>query len=79
MPGNATYYTSDFTEICFLMAQGVQIVRTSRDGDRITFIFDDSNGVCRALMDDFLLGRDQVSASRLLTERAKALKIIRAS
>lgn len=79
MPVNSTFKTSDFTEICFLMAQSIPILTTERDGDRVTFVFDDSDGQCRAYMDDFFLGRDQVSASRILAERQKALKIIRAS
>ena len=77
MQVKATYRTSDFTEICFLMAQSIPLIEAERDGERVTFVFDDSSGICGAMVSDFCLGRDQVSATRLLHERARALKIIR--
>lgn len=79
MPVNSTFKTSDFAEICFLMCQSIPILSTERSGERVVFVFDDSDGQCRAYMDDYVLGRDQVSASLLLTVRQKALRIIRAS
>ena len=79
MPAKTTYRTSDFTEICFLMAQSIPLLSTERDGDRVTFVFDDSNGQCNAYVNDFVLGRDHVSASRILAERQRALRIIRSS
>lgn len=79
MPAKITFKTSDFVEICYLMSHSIPIFTTERFGDRVTFVFDDSDGQCRAYMDDYLLGRDQVSATRLLTERQRALRIIRAS
>ena len=77
MPANSTYKTSDFTEILFLMSHSAPILATERDGERVTFVFDNSDGQCWLLANDYYLGRDQVSASRILAERQRALRIIR--
>lgn len=79
MPVRSTYRTSDFVEICFLMAHSVPLVTTERAGDRVTFVFDDSDGQCGSFVHDFLLGRDHASTSRILAERQRAMKIIKAS
>jgi hypothetical protein len=76
MPTN-TYRTSDFSEICFLMARSVPIHTVTRDRERVTFTFDDSDGQCGAYMNDYVLGRDQVSAVRIMAERQRAMKIIK--
>jgi len=78
MKNITNYKTSDFAEICFLMAQSIHLITTERDGDRVTFVFDDTDGRCNAYVNDYVLGRDQVSASRLLSERQRAFKIINA-
>jgi hypothetical protein len=75
----ATYRTHDFAEICFLMANEIVIVGTERVGERVSFVFDDSNGQCGAYVHDFLLGRDQASTSRILAERQRAMRIIKAT
>jgi len=61
------------------MALSVPIVSTSRVGERVTFVFDDSDGQCGAYANNFILGRDQVSASRLLAERQKAMRLIKST
>lgn len=71
-----TYMTSDLTEILFLMCHERRILRAERDGQRVTFVFDDSDGTCKELMRQYVLGHDQVSASRILAERQKALRLI---
>lgn len=78
MPTN-TIRTSDMTEIVFLMARSIPIVSVSRNGDRVTFAFDDSNGEAGAYMDDFMMGRDQVSAVRFMQERQRALRYIKST
>jgi len=78
MPAKATYRTSDFTEIIFLMAHSIALLTTERsgDGDRINFVFDDSDGQCGAMVHDYMLGRDEASVVRVIQARQKALKII---
>lgn len=77
MSVNSIFKTSDFTEICFLMSQSIPILSTERNNERVIFVFDDSDGQCRSYMDAYVLGRDQVSISRVFAERQKALRIIR--
>ena len=80
MKAKTTYPTSDLTEIIYLMANNRQIVTAKRDeSNRVTFSFDDSDGQCTALMKEYVLGHDQASVSRVLSERLKALRLIKIS
>lgn len=75
-----TFQTSDLNEILFLMCHNREIIRAVREDDnRVVFHFDDGDGQCTTLMDQYVLGRDYASVNRVLAERQRALRLIKIS
>jgi hypothetical protein len=80
MTAKNLYSTSDLNEILFLMCHNREIIRAVREDDnRVVFHFDDGDGQCTALMDQYVLGRDYASVNRVLAERQRALRLIKIS
>jgi hypothetical protein len=75
-----TYQTSDLTEIIYLLCHNRVIIQAIRDEDnRVIFHFNDGDGHCSALMQEYVLGHDDASVNRMLIERQRALRLIKIS
>lgn len=72
-----SYATSDFLEICYLLAKNAKLVSATRDAqiDRVVFAFFD-NQACKKLIYDLTLGNDEVSASRFMEAIRRTKKLI---
>lgn len=69
------YNTSDFLTICFLIAKDLTVDEVRRNGKRCEFIFNDVVKT-QKLVDELMLGRDTVSATKMFTAMKRVKSIV---
>ena len=74
-----TFSTSDFMEVCFILANNKPLLRTEQDGQRVTFYFDNSDGYCSQLVQQFRKGDDRLSVNQFRAAEIRVRQILKAS